>query len=266
MHAASREALEILETRISFIDVASAAQTGTEIFDVVEILDSDRGLRIAVADQAVPTEKRTELVRSLFSNRVSFDTLDALIAATSQTWSYPREYRKGLVIVGRRAILRAAELSNQLPQVEAELYRLSRILTHEPQLVSLLTDRNAPAHKKRELLTQVLYGKVTSFTEALALQVVGRIENNLIDDIENLARFAAAVRGKEIAKVRTSVELSQEQEQVLAEKLGRIYDCAVSVHAEVDRDLLGGMIVHIGDEVIDGSIQGMLASMRARLG
>ncbi|MDO4909179.1 MAG: F0F1 ATP synthase subunit delta [Corynebacterium sp.] len=265
MHAASREALEALTAEVSFSDVASAAQTGTELFEVVEALDGDRGLRIAVADQAAPVEKRMELLKTLFASRVSAATLAVLEKATAKNWSYPREYRAGLIILGRRAILSAAQLEGRLPQVEEELFRLSRLLCDEPQLVSLLSDRNAPAQKKRELFASVLYGKVTSFTEALALQVVGRPENNVIDDIEALSKFAAELQNRDIAKVRTSVALNEGQEKALAEKLGQIYGRAMSIHAEVDSSLLGGMIVHVGDEVIDGSISGMLAKMRARL-
>ena len=56
MHAASRESLAQLRTELdaavggATVSVANAAQTGSELFDVVETLDSDRGLRVAVTD------------------------------------------------------------------------------------------------------------------------------------------------------------------------------------------------------------------------
>jgi len=64
MHAASREALANatlnLDNTLSGIDnaVVVAAQTGTEIFDVVDVLDGDRARLTPVienADLAVPT-------------------------------------------------------------------------------------------------------------------------------------------------------------------------------------------------------------------
>ncbi|MDO4685608.1 MAG: F0F1 ATP synthase subunit delta [Corynebacterium sp.] len=271
MHAASREALanatQTLDTTLSggTNAVAVAAQTGTELFDVVEILDGDRGLRVAVADSSATPEQRSGLVTAVFGKKVSKVTLDILTAAAAQVWSTPRELRTGLVELGRRALLRAAEQQNQLAQVEDELFRLSRILDGEKQLTQLLGDRTATAAAKRELLARVLYGKVSSITEALALQVIGRPDSNPIDDMAQLSALAAGLEGKKVAYVVSAVELNEAQEQALVEKLGRIYGRKMSIHAEVDPSLLGGMVVRVGDEVIDGSTAGKLQRLRSNL-
>ena len=67
MHAASRESLDKLNAPIDSSlsgdnAVAEAAQTGSELFDIVEVLDSDRGLRVAVADPSVTAEQRSDIV------------------------------------------------------------------------------------------------------------------------------------------------------------------------------------------------------------
>ena len=66
----------------------------------------------------------------------------------------------------------AAEAQGQLGQVEDELFRLAQILDREGELTQLLSDRTAESARKRGLLANVLYGKVTMFTEALALQAI----------------------------------------------------------------------------------------------
>lgn len=271
MHAASREALanatSILDTALSGGTnvVAVAAQTGTELFDVVEVLDGDRALRVAVADASAAPEQRSGLVTAVFGGKVSDTTLRVLVDAAAQVWSTPRELRTGLVQLGRRALLRAAEKQNQLAQVEEELFRLGRILEGEKQLTGLLGDRNATPAAKRQLLASVLYGKVNSITEALALQVIGRPDSNPIDDMTNLSAAAADLNGKSVAHVVSAVELNEVQEQALAQKLGRIYGREMSIHAEVDPSLLGGMVVRVGDEVIDGSTSGKLERLRNHL-
>ena len=115
MHAASRESLAALSQRLDAaiggdnVAVAQAAQTGSELFDIVEVLDSDRGLRVAVADTSATAEQRSGLVRSLFAGKVSETTLNLVVDAAAQVWSTPREMREGLVELGRRALLRSAE-------------------------------------------------------------------------------------------------------------------------------------------------------------
>ena len=173
--------------------------------------------------------------------------------------------RVGIVAVGRRALLASAKAGGQLNQVEDELFRLGRILDGQPQLTSLLTDKTASAQAKRSLLAQVLYGKVTAVTEALALQVIGRPESNPIDDMSVLAANAAALQDKSIAFVRAASDLSDEQKAALADKLGRIYGRAMSIHSEVDTSLLGGAVIRVGDEVIDGSLSGKIDKLRSNL-
>lgn len=271
MHAASRAALAQVESHLdsalSGADnaIAVAAQVGTELFDVVEILDGDRGLRVAVADASASAERRTGLVSALFGDKVSDATLEVLKDAVSQAWSTPRELRTGLVELGRRSLLRSAEQQGQLGQVEEELFRLGRILDKEPRLTQLLSDQSVAPADRRGLLANVFYGKVTMITEALALQVIGRPEHNPIDDLATLAESAAELQGQTVAHVVAAGDLNESQQAMLAEKLGRVYGRAMSIHPEVDPSLLGGMTIRVGDELIDGSTTGKLARLRSNL-
>lgn len=271
MHAASREALATVESHLdglvqaSGTAVAVAAQTGTELFDVVEVLDGDRALRVAVAEASATPAQRTGLIRTVFGGKVSDSTLSVLDEAAARTWSTPREFRTGLVTLGRRAFLRGAEKQGQLGQVEDELFRLSRVLDREGGLTQLLSDKTTDPARKRGLLASVLYGKVNMFTEALALQVIGRPENNPIDDITNLVNAAAQLQGRTVAHVVAAEKLNVGQQAALADKLGQIYGRAMSIHSEVDPSLLGGMTIRVDDEIIDGSLAGKLAKLRTNL-
>lgn len=268
MHAASREALTttagVLDRWISNSDqpVAAASQTGAELFSIVEVLDGDRGLRVAVADSSVTAEQRSGLLSTVFAGKVSQMTLDLAKEAAAQVWSTPREFRAGLVSLGRRALLRSAEQQGQLTRVEEEISALGRILASEPHLAQLLGDRNTPAERKRQLLANVLYGKVTAVTEALAKQVIGRPVANPIDDLNSLVAEVAELRGKEVANVTSAEPLNAIQIDQLAAKLSRIYGREMSIHTEVDPSLLGGLIIRVGDEVIDGSTSGKLERLR----
>ena len=89
MHAASREALETVSEYFDTTSknkekpVAVAAQTGAELFDVVELLDGDRALRITIAEASLAEEQRAEVVSAVFAGKVSQYTLELLIMASS---------------------------------------------------------------------------------------------------------------------------------------------------------------------------------------
>ena len=268
MKAASREAqshvTEQLDELVRSADnaVATAAQVGTELFLVVDQLDTERALRVAVADASLDASQREGIMREVFGGKVAEPTLNILTAAAKEEWSTPREFRTGLINLGRRALELGAKEQGQLEQVEEELYQLSILLEDEKELTQLLSDRTATPAQKRGLLASVIYGKVTMFTEALALQVIGRPNRNPVDDLASLAGGVAEMRGKAVARVASAEALSDAQRTALAGKLEQIYGREMAIHSEVDPSLLGGMVVRVGDEVIDGSTRGKINRLR----
>ncbi|MDO4927687.1 MAG: F0F1 ATP synthase subunit delta [Corynebacterium sp.] len=269
MHAASREALAQVNAQLDEAlgqagegAIGVGAHIGAELFSVVEILDQDRSLRVALADATAAPAARASLAQSVFGSQISAATGELLQTASTATWSNPREYRTGLIAVGRQALLRSAESQGQLEKVEQELFQLSLLLDKQPELTLLLDDHSATPARRRELLASVLYGKVTAVTEALALQAIGRREHNAIDDIAALATTAAALRGRKVARVTTVTTLSEQQEAALASKLEGIYGQPIAIHQAIDASLLGGAVVRVDDEVIDGSLTGKLARLR----
>ena len=271
MKAASREAEKNVAQQLDELirnsdnPVATAAQVGTELFLIVDQLDANRSLRVAVADNSLEASQREGIISEVFGDKVAEPTKQIIAAAASQEWSTPREFRAGLVSLGRRALLRGAEQQGQLEQAEEELYQLSTLLESQTELTQLLADRTATTAQKRGLFASVIYGKVTMFTEALALQVIGRPEHNPVDDLAALAALVAELRGKTVARVVTAEGLSSSQRDALASKLENIYGREMAIHSEVDPSLLGGMIIRVGDEEIDGSTRGKLERLRTDL-
>jgi F-type H+-transporting ATPase subunit delta len=61
------------------------------------------------------------------------------------------------------------------------------------------------------------------------------------------------------------VPLTAAQEQRLTAVLGRIYGRTIGLQVTVDPSVLGGLVVQVGDEVIDGSIAHRLEAAQRRL-
>ena len=272
MKAASRAALQQLYAAIDETSSQSSnavegdSQTGLESVEVVEAIEGDRPLRVALANNAASAEQRVALADEVFSQHLSANALNVLKKAVGLTWSTPRDLRTGLVAGARRILLRGAEYKNQLEQVEQELFSLSRVLDREGELCMLLSDRRVEVSKRRSLLARLLEGKnITMFSEALVLHAVGRIEKDPASDVAALVEQAAELRGHKVARVVSAGNLTGAQREALAEKLHTIYDHRMSIHNEVDPSLLGGVRIHVGNEVIDGSTKAKLARMRSAL-
>ena len=74
-----------------------------------------------------------------------------------------------------------------------------------------------------------------------------------------------ARRGEVVAQVTAAAELSDAQRARLTEVLSRIYGHPVSVQLQIDPELLGGLSISVGDEVIDGTLASRLAAAQTQL-
>lgn len=269
LHAASREALASAETRLAEVTGeagADPAALGTELLAVVDLLGREIGLRRAVADASSAPESRGRLVRSLLAGKVSEQALRVLDAVVAARWSSPRELVDGLESLGRHALLTSAERAGKLDAIEDQLFRTARIVGSNPELEQTLSDQTAPGDAKRRLVRDLLQSKVDEITLALVEQVVGRSAGRSVGyNLDQLVQLAAQRRERSVAYVTSASELSAEQRERLAEQLHRIYGRPIGLHVEVDPRLGGGLIVRVGDEVIDGSTAGRIATLRRQL-
>jgi F-type H+-transporting ATPase subunit delta len=90
----------------------------------------------------------------------------------------------------------------------------------------------------------------------------------LIDAVEIAAEFRRLVREREQqleVAVTTPIELSDELRTKLERSLSESTGKQVNLHASVDPDIIGGLIVRYGDTLVDTSLRGRLESLRQQL-
>jgi F-type H+-transporting ATPase subunit delta len=269
----TRPATGVLERTKDRLTGHARATTGPELvtladelFAVARLLDGQLSLRRALSDPAGKPEDRAALARRLFAGKVSDVTLDLVETVASQRWSHPIDLVDAFMTLATEASLDAANVRGELDGVEDELFRFGRIVSGDRELGRLLSDRKASAEGKRALLDRLLSGRVSPVTEQLLRNVltgphVGTAENA----VERLSDVASRRRGQSVARVTSAVALTADQEQRLSDVLRRIYGRTVGLQITVDPSLLGGLIVQVGDEVIDGSIAHRLEAAERRL-
>lgn len=273
MRSASRRAVTELSDRFSDIakDLDNKALTtlSSELVSVGQMLDREivvtRYLTVPAEDGA----PRVRLIERLVSGKVGDATLDVLRLAVSERWSANSDLIDAIEHISRQALLEVAERENQVDDVEDQLFRLSRILEAQPQLGILLGDYSVPVEKRVALLRKVLdsaSGRVNPIVLALLTQTVELLRGQNADEaLQFLARVAVARRGEIVAQVSAAAELSDEQRARLSEVLGRIYSQPVAVQLQVDEAVLGGLLISVADEVIDGTLSARLAAAQAQL-
>lgn len=270
MLAASRESLaaatERLDQVVAGADAAQLGQLGDELFAVLTVLQRQRVLRRHMTDPGTPPEAREQLVRGLFGGKVSDPAVTVVAGLATARWSVQSDLLESLETLARRVVFTLAEREGVLEDVEDELFRFGRILAAQPRLTQLLADQATPADGRVALLATLISGKVTPVTRQLLEQTVREPRARSLElVVGKLAELAAATRNRSVAHVTAAAPLTDEQESRLVQTLSRIFGRAVSVQVELDPDLLGGLVIRVGDEVIDGSVAARLTKARQQL-
>lgn len=270
MQAASRESLaqarEDLDTFVAGASPKELSRLGDQLRDVVELFVAQPSLRRALADPSAPEAARVALFDGLLAGKLADPAARTVRGLVSARWSRPDDLVDAVETVTRLAMLAVAEKDGSIEDVEDELFRFGRILDGQPRLRRLLADPLAPADRRAELLDSLISGKVSQVTARLLGAAVRMPRGRSLDAVaEGLAELAAARRDRYVAHVTAPTPLDAEQEERLASALSRVYGRGISLQIEVDPDLLGGLVVRVGEEVIDGSVSSRLDRARQRL-
>jgi F-type H+-transporting ATPase subunit delta len=267
MRGLSRDSRAAAVDRLEpLLATGDAARLGEELFAVTRLLDSSAGLRRALTDPAREDDARAELVTRLLGGQVQETTADVVAGVVRQRWSAPRDLVDALEHLGTVALLASAERDGVLERLEEEVFRFSRIVAADDALARTLGDRTTAPERRGALVDRLLAGRALPQTQALVRQgVVAPRGRRLEAALQDALELAAQRRQRLVAVVTSAAPLTERQVERLGQALGRVYGRSVLVEVDVDPELLGGVTVRVGDEVLDASVLSRLAEARRRL-
>ncbi|MEC9211212.1 MAG: ATP synthase F1 subunit delta [Actinomycetota bacterium] len=162
-----------------------------------------------------------------------------------------------------QAILAVASAESNGAQVEDEIYRFSQVLQSSEELKSTLSDASIPSARRQQIVEDLLDGQVTQTTVALVSMVVAAGMGSDIKAIaDRVVGLGAESRDKAVAEVYSVVDLSSDQQQRLAAALKSATGKDVEMKIIIDESVMGGLLVQIEDEVIDGTVRTRLKQLR----
>ncbi len=269
-HIASRQSLssvsDVLLSGAAILDDTGLGALGQDLTAVAAALSKEPSLRRTLSDNTTSAPAKAGIVAQLFSGKVGAPASRVLDAVARLEWSTGADLTEGLFQLGRTALFLRAERTGELDEVEDQIFRFGRIIDSSPELTLALDNPAGDTGAKAMLVERLLQGKAHSLTiellTALARDPRGR---TFAHGVEQLVAQAAQRKDKIVAIVTSPVELSAEQRNRLIAGLARIYGRAVAVHTQVDPSIKGGLLVRVGDEVIDGSVAGRLAAVKSAL-
>ena len=163
-------------------------------------------------------------------------------------------------------IFAIAKGEGELDRVRTELLEIGRAFSSSNELRDALSNPQLPNDRKDAIITDVLGARASDLTRNFVSLLVGMGRAGSLPAVADaLADAVAEASNKEVAEIRTAIELDAETISRLITALERKTGKSLEAKVVVDPTVLGGVIAQVGDTVIDGSVRKRLSSLRHAL-
>ncbi|HSE07116.1 MAG TPA: F0F1 ATP synthase subunit delta [Nocardioidaceae bacterium] len=242
-----------------------AFRIADDLFAVSALLRREPSLRRMTTDLSLQPAAKSDFVRALFAEQLDPASMDLVASAVAQRWTATRDLADALEELGVVAVVKGADRDGQADALEHELFGFERLISENPELRDALSDPARSTEDKHALLRRLLEGRVTAATMRLAQQAIVSSYRTVSVAVEEYQKVAANHRNRLVATVRVARELGDADRQRLQGALAGQYDRPVHLNVVVDPEVVGGVKVEIGDDVIDGTVASRLDDARRRL-
>jgi F-type H+-transporting ATPase subunit delta len=274
------------------------ADAGSQLDAVADLVEGDNALLLAVNDGSVPVVARRAVLDQLLTGKVrpevvrlvhqavtvvpagevvtSFRWMGSrLVHAATRPGATPAEPFDEEVlgrlgsrnrVSGYAAAVFEGMTIGDLEEIEDQLFRFARTVEANRRLRQALGDRDLPVVVRQEVITGLLEGKVLAATLRLANYAArGGRARDIVRTLDTLVEDAAKARGWRVATVQTAGEIDEAHRRNLGEALSLLAGNPVDLQVVVVPELLGGVVVHVGDQLVDSSTRHRIDELKEHL-
>lgn len=164
------------------------------------------------------------------------------------------------------ALFEIAEEQSATSEFAEQVSIIIGTIDENPEFMQLLLNPKITQNEKIELIDKIFKDKVADeITGILTIIVQKGRQSLLVDILKEFLEMVDEYHGIVKATVTSAVELNNNQLAQIKTKIQSTTDKQIQLHTEVDSSLIGGMIIRVGDNVVDASIAGRLRELKEGL-
>lgn len=165
-----------------------------------------------------------------------------------------------------QAMFDIAKEQGMLDAYGTELKGVRNVMQENPDLQKFICHPLVTPAAKKDTLKQIFADDLSPLTlHFLYVMIDRRREGAIVPAIEGFIDLARAAQNIEVAKIRVVKPLSAEEEEKMIAGLEKMTGKKIEPLYYVDPSIIGGMVIQIGDRLIDGSLARQLRDMRQAL-
>ncbi len=164
------------------------------------------------------------------------------------------------------ALFDLAASEGKMQQFEEEIRSIVLALKEEPDFISVLQNQKITLGEKVLLIERIFANKADASIVGLMVIVVrkGRQEF-LLDIFEAFLEMAKHKKGILRATVTSAVPLKDSQLEQIKSRLEMSTKSQIELNTIIDESIIAGLVVRVGDKVVDASIKGNMQNLKKQL-
>lgn len=166
-----------------------------------------------------------------------------------------------------QALMSVAQSSNLVDQIGEDVGSVLSVLAESSDLRTCLASPLVESETKKSLIRQVAGDQLHPFTLNFLLLLVDRGRILFVEEIfTQFQVLLRQLRKAVLAEVTSAVELNEEQQNSIRQKVLSMTQAEqAELSVRVDPDLMGGVIIKVGSQVVDASLRSQLRRIGMKL-
>ena len=165
------------------------------------------------------------------------------------------------------ALMSIAQSNNVADKFDSDVRSLLNLIKESQPLQNFFANPFISGEDKKGVISKILSDDTNPIFRNFLMLLVDRRRITLVEDIaqEYLAKLRE-LNQTVLAEVISAVPLTDEQQQTIKEKVKSMTDAReVELDSTIDSDIIGGVIIKVGSQVVDSSLRGQLRRLSLSL-
>jgi F-type H+-transporting ATPase subunit delta len=164
------------------------------------------------------------------------------------------------------AFFSIAQDANKVDELQTELEKVAEVIDTTENLKEYLAHLLIPAKEKKDVMVKIFAGSISQITLNFLMMVIDKRRENyiglMVDEYKELADEARDIIKAEVISAQ---EVTEEEINILAEKLSATTGKTVKLKQLVDPELIGGIKLRMGDQIVDATVAKKLEMLKEKL-
>ena len=176
------------------------------------------------------------------------------------------EQASPVAVAYARSLLELANERNVAQEVGGEMKVISQLMSDNPSFKEFLANPSVGQNERSKVIDKIFKGQVSELVYNLIRVADSKGRAGILDEIADaFLKLLDEQLGNVDVQVTTARELDGGQEDAIRQRISQVLGKNPILHKQVDESIIGGLVVRVGDKVMDASVKTQLKSMREKL-